>query len=132
MSIGPGIDTAKTRFRSLGFRKIRCKREELRCNNGSEHVHELMSSFADCPEKLSYFRFNAPGLEDVPFDEWTVKNRKKCPHVGKMHTIDFIERQTTQYLAEDKTHAEIRACAQMVVDSYCPIYEPEGEMRPRG
>ena len=126
MSIGPGTDTAKTRFRSFGFREIRFSREQLRRNMGSEYVHGLMSSFADRPEKLSYFRFNVPGLEDVPFDEWTVKNRKEWPNAGKMHTLDFIERQTIQYLAEDETRTEIRACAQMVVDCYCPIYEGTG------
>ena len=70
-----------------------------------------MSSSAYRPEKLFYFRFNVPGLEDVPFDEWTVKSVVEWPSVGKMHTLDFIERQTTQYLAEDKIRTEIRACA---------------------
>ena len=89
-------------------------------------VHRRMSCFVEYTEILSYFRFNVPGLEDVPFDEWTVKSRKEWPNEGKMHTLDFIEKQTTQYLAEDETRTDIRACARMVVDCYCPIYEGKG------
>lgn len=128
VSIGSGTHTAITRWPSLALRHHRNIIEQLRLDDrDTESVHQIMADTAADPEKLlSYFRFNVPGLEDVPFDEWTIKNRKKCPHVGKMHTIDFIERQTTQYLADDKIRTEIRACAQMLVDCYCPIYEGKG------
>lgn len=123
MSIGPGTDTFKIRCPSFGSREIGFLIEDLRCTKGSEGVHGLMSDITDRYEKVSYFRFNVPGLEDVPFDEWTVKKREKCIHVGKMHTMDFIERQTIHYLREDKTRTELRPCAQTLVNCYCPIYE---------
>ena len=126
VSIGPGTDTAKTSLWSFGLRKLSFMMEELRSSHGSGSVHGLMSVFAYDSQELSYFRFNVPGLEHVPFDEWTVKSRKEWPNAGKMYTLEFIEKQTTQYLAEDETRTEIRACAQMVVDSYCPIYESTG------
>ena len=104
----------------------------MRLARGTESVHELMSDFAANPKNLlSYFRFNVPGLEDVALDEWTVKRRKQWPGAGKRHTIDFIERQTNRYLARGEIRARIRTCARMVVNSYCPIYEPKGSMRPR-
>lgn len=109
VSIGPGTDTDKIRFRSF---------------EGTGNIHRRMSLMLYGSEKASYFRFNVPSLEHVPFDEWTVKSRKEWPEAGKMDTLEFIERQTSQYLAEDETRTAIRACAQMVVDSCCPIYEP--------
>ena len=98
-------------------------RDAIRFATDTENVHVSMSHHAAASDKLSYFRFNVPGLEDVVHDEWTVKSREPHPAAGKMHTIDFIERQTTQYLAQDETRTLMRACAQMVVDSYCPIYK---------
>ena len=126
VSIGPGTDTAKTSLRSFGLRELSFMMEELRSSNGSGSFHGLMSLFAYVSQKVSYFRFNLPGLEHVSFDEWTVKSRKEWPNAGKIHTLEFIENKTIQYLAEDETRTEIRACAQMVVDSYCPIYESTG------
>ena len=93
---------------------------------GTKSIHRQMSLLAYVSEKVSYFRFDVPGLEHVPFDEWTFKSRKEWPNAGKMHTLEFIEKQTSQYLAEDETRTEIRACAQMVVNSVCPIYESTG------
>lgn len=84
----------------------------------TESAHRHMRQIAAFSDRLSYFRFDVSGLEDVLLDECTVKTRKQWPHVGKLHTIDFIELQTKQYLAQDETRISIRACAQMLVDSY--------------
>ena len=132
VSIGSGTHTAFTRWPSFALRFHRDLVEKVRLAKGTESVHELMLDTAAHPDKLlSYFRFDVPGLEDVPFDEWTVKRRKQWPNAGKLHTIDFIERQTNRYLAQGEIRALIRTCARTVVDSYCPIYEPKGSMRPR-
>ena len=82
-------------------------------------AHDYMCHSAAFSDNFSYYRFDVPGLEDVPLDEWTVKTREQWPSLGKMHTIEFIERQTNEYLAQDETRNEIRACAKKVVDSYC-------------
>ncbi|KAK0512034.1 hypothetical protein JMJ35_005162 [Cladonia borealis] len=85
----------------------------------TESVDQKMRRLATLSERFNYFRFNVPGLDKVFPNEWTVKTRKQWPSLGKMHTIDFIERQTYEYLAQDETRTMIRACAQMVVHSYC-------------
>ena len=119
VSIGSGKRKFVVRFpHSWLGRYYNYLRAAVRFVTDTENVHQIMSHFAATSDKLSYFRFNVPGLEDVFLDECTVKNRKEWPATGKMHTIDFIERQTTQYLAQDETRTSIRTCAQMVVDSY--------------
>ena len=85
----------------------------------TESAHRHMRHLAAFSDRFSYFRFDVPGLEDVLLDEWTVKTRNQWPSSGKIHTIDFIEMQTNRYLAQDETRSMIRACAQMVFDSYC-------------
>lgn len=109
VSIGSGKHKTVGRFPPHGF--------TFALNN--ERAHDRLCELEASSDSFSYFRFEVPGLEDVLLDEWTVKTREQWPRVGKMHTLDFIERQTNEYLAQDETRIEIRACAQMVVDSYC-------------
>ena len=104
----------KTRRRAKDHRQPSVKR-----GSGLVRTHEHMRGLPDFQDRVSYFRFDAPGLEDVTLDEWTVKTREQWPNSGKIHTVDFIEMQTKRYLAEDETRTMIRACARRVVDSYC-------------
>ena len=84
----------------------------------TDSVHFHMRHLAASSDSFSYFRFNVPGLEDVLLDEWTVKRRKQWRSSGKMHTLEYIERETDMYLAQAETRTMIRTCAEMVVDSY--------------
>ncbi len=120
VSIGSGKRRAVARFssRPLG-RLYSYVKVAVRLATDTESVHQNLRGVAARTESFSYFRFDVPGLEDVLLDEWTVKRRKQWPSSEKMHTIDFIERQTNRYLAQDETGTLIRTCAQMVVDSYC-------------
>lgn len=120
VSIGSGKRGAGPRlpFHPLG-RYLTYVKAAGRLATDTESAHQNMRLLAALPKSFSYFRFDVPGLEDVLLDEWTVKTRKQWPSSGKMHTIDFIERQTNQYLAQDETRTMMRTCAQMVVDSYC-------------
>ena len=67
----------------------------------------MCHSEAENPDSFSYFRFDVPGLEDIRLDEWTVGKREQWSSLGKMHTIDFVERQTNEYLAQEETRMEI-------------------------
>ena len=120
MSIGSGKRKAVGRFQSRGVGRFYYNyfkaAVSFATRNESAHLH--MCHLVAFSDGFSYFRFDVPGLEDVLLDEWTMKTRKQWPHVGKLHTIDFIELQTNQYLAQDETRISIRACAQMLVDSY--------------
>ena len=120
VSIGSGKRRAVARFQSRPLGRLYSYVEAaVRLATDTESVHQNMCEVAARSESFSYFRFDAPGLEDVLLDEWTVKRRKQLPNSEKMHTIDFIEKQTNRYLAQDETGTLIRTCAQMVVDSYC-------------
>ena len=120
VSIGSGKRRAAARFQSHSLGQLfSYVRAAVSLATGTENVHQNMREVAALSESFSYFRFDVPGLEDVNLDEWTVKRREQLPNSEKMHTIDFIEKQTNGYLAQDKTRVSIRNCAQMVVDSYC-------------
>ena len=120
VSIGSGKRRAVVRFPSNALVRYFTYIEAAgRVATDTERVHQQMCQLSFLSESFAYFRFNVPGLEDVLLDEWTVKRRKQWRSLGKMHTLEFIERQTTRYLAQDETRTEIRTCAQMVVDAYC-------------
>ena len=121
VSIGSGKRKAVGNFPSRGFGRYYYYylRAAASFATNTESAHRHMRHLAAFSDRFSYFRFDVPGLEDVLLDEWTVKTRKQWPSSGRIHTIDFIEMQTNQYLAQDETRSVIRTCAQMVVDSYC-------------
>lgn len=87
-------------------------------------VHRNMLFLADRTEKLTYFRFDVPGLESVALDEWTDTRRTSSPGKKKTHTVDFIKNQTEIYLKHVDTQASIYQCAQAIVDSYFKSRDP--------
>lgn len=119
VSIGSGKRQAVARFHSRGLGQLYSYvKAAVSLATDTEITHQHMCEVAARSESFSYFRFDVPGLEDVLLDEWTVKRRKQFPNSEDMHTVDFIEKQTNRYLAQEETGALIRTCAQMVVDSY--------------
>lgn len=64
---------------------------------------------------MSYFRFDVPGLENLALDGWEFKKRKELPYSPRMHTIDFINRQTKEYLKQPETGTKICHCAQALI-----------------
>ena len=121
VSIGSGKHKAVGRFPPRKYNRIfYTVKAQVATILNNDLAHDYMCrSAAEHSDSISYFRFDVPGLENVRLDEWTVKTREQWPSLGKMHTIEFIERQTSEYLAQDETRNEIRACAKVVIDSYC-------------
>lgn len=119
VSIGSSKRQAASRFKSGPLGRLSSfVRAAVNLATDTEYVHERMRDLAARSEKVSYFRFDVPGLENVLLDEWTVKRRERLPNSERMHTIDFIERQTHEYLAQAETRRSLRNCAQMVVESH--------------
>lgn len=119
VSIGSGKLQAPSRSKSGLLSRIslfsHAQTELLSILSHPETTHERMQNSALLSKDLSYFRFNVPGLEDVALDEWTTKERFKLSNSEKMQTIDFIERQTLDYLAQAEVRKSIHTCAQMIV-----------------
>ena len=106
--------------------------------NSSPSYHTLklltkrMQNSALLSKDLSYFRFNVPDLENVALDECTTKERIQLSNSEKMQTIDFIERQTFDYLAQAEVRKSVHTCAQMIV-AYCQsLWDTTSHMKKQG
>ena len=81
-------------------------------------AHEQLEALAGSnPTQLTYFRFDVPGLENIPIDEWTSKRRAGAPEFGNMHTLAFIELRTNEYLGRPEVIKAIHNAALAVVNT---------------
>lgn len=107
-------------FRS-SFNYIQAAKELV---TDSATVHRNMLFLAEKTEKLTYFRFDTPGLDSVALDEWAEARKGSSPNARKLNTVDFIKEQTDIYLSQPGTKALIHECARALVDSYFMSRDP--------
>ena len=113
VSIGSGGGyRSPSRRRSSQFgRLISLLKTAIESMTDPGNVNGYLLNLAKTSEKLSYFRFDIPGLEHIAMDQLF--------HPEGKHTIAFIRAQTQEYLSQTETRKSIHGCARMIVESRC-------------
>lgn len=118
VSIGSGGQRITSRNHSSQFKRwMSLLQTAMDSMTDSENVHSQMLVLAKMSEKLSYFRFDVPGLEHIAMDQLVLGRSGKWLRSEKRRTIPFIRAQTQKYLQRPETLESIKSCAQMIVKS---------------
>lgn len=111
ISIGSGQSTQTRRFAGSNLKVVISAIARLITQ--TQNVHNTLLEVAKRSE-LDYFRFTMdPGLNGISLDTWKVKKRG-----GKTiyKTLERIEKECMRYLKQEDVRAELRRCAQIIVE----------------
>ncbi|KAI1293340.1 acyl transferase/acyl hydrolase/lysophospholipase [Xylaria venustula] len=108
ISIGTGSAPSYSRFGIFNLLKA-----VINTATSTEETHQRLLDSTEY-SGVPYFRFGGPSL-NIELDEW---RRKKRDSGERLHTIEFIRRQTINYLERDEVRDSIRECAKLLVDRW--------------
>lgn len=118
VSIGSGIRRPWFRDRSGRFgRLLSVVETAMEFMTDSENVHRYMLDCEKLSERVSYFRLNVPGLEDIAMDQIVLKRSRRWVQPAQKDAIAFIRARTREYLQQTETRELIKSCARTIVES---------------